>query len=158
MNIILEGPDGSGKSKLAEYLADYIGYAIVKLSNMQDVSTAEFQRVVDEHLTFNKKIFDRHRCVSEPIYGEMRNQVRITPEQIQAVYMNPRNLFIYSNLSFNHVLKDYDKPEHLNMIERNKILIRSRYADWAIKHAHIIYRGNPRMIARLVLAAEKEMS
>lgn len=70
--IIVEGPDGSGKSTLVTRLAQ-----VLKLPVASKVVTSDTQPIVDlrkwtednVHKGFQPVIFDRHRLISEPIYG-----------------------------------------------------------------------------------------
>jgi hypothetical protein len=70
--IIIEGPDGAGKTNLVNKISDLFTLPVaekVVASNM--TAMVDLQQWVDENLKlgFQRKIFDRHRLISEPIYG-----------------------------------------------------------------------------------------
>ena len=74
--IIVEGPDGGGKSTLVKALHNYFGFPIadkVVASDtrpLRDLVTWTEQNVQQG---FQHQIFDRHRLISEPIYGPFKS-------------------------------------------------------------------------------------
>jgi len=72
--IILEGPDGSGKTTLAKQLAGIMGLEIAPRVVSKDAEAeVDLVKWVDQNLNqgFHDTIYDRHRLISEPIYGPM---------------------------------------------------------------------------------------
>ena len=70
--IIVEGPDGAGKSTLIQTLVKDLGLPIAPRVVSKDAEVlVDLSQWVDENLNrgFQKTIFDRHRLISEPIYG-----------------------------------------------------------------------------------------
>jgi hypothetical protein len=70
--IIVEGPDGSGKSTLVERLAREIRLPVaskVVASDTQPIVNIRDWTESNVHKGFQPVIFDRHRLISEPIYG-----------------------------------------------------------------------------------------
>lgn len=79
--IIVEGPDGSGKTTLIKQLQErYPDLEIApRVVSQQAQEMTDLQVWVNENLMqgFQYKIFDRHRLISEFIYGPvLRNQMR----------------------------------------------------------------------------------
>lgn len=70
--IVVEGPDGSGKSTLAKTLSARLNIPIApKVVSEDTEAMVDLKCWVDKNLAggFQRLIFDRHRLVSEPIYG-----------------------------------------------------------------------------------------
>lgn len=70
--IIIEGPDGSGKTRLAHTLSERMNLPIAPRVVAQDTTPlVDLKAWVDDNLDrgFQGAIFDRHRLISEPIYG-----------------------------------------------------------------------------------------
>lgn len=76
--IIVEGPDGSGKSSLAQKLCIDLPAPIAPKAvsgEMNDI--VDVQKYVDQHLDegFRKLIFDRFALISEPIYSAAMRKI-----------------------------------------------------------------------------------
>lgn len=70
--IIVEGPDGAGKTTIVEALQERFDFPIAQRVVTQDaVAMVDLQDWVDNNLEegFQRTIFDRHRLISETIYG-----------------------------------------------------------------------------------------
>jgi hypothetical protein len=70
--IIVEGPDGGGKSRLVRRLADSLQMGVAEKVVGSDTNPLTDLAAWTEdnvHLGFQHRIFDRHRLISEPIYG-----------------------------------------------------------------------------------------
>lgn len=71
--IIVEGPDGAGKTTLISQLQQYLGGIPIapRVVSKETRALVDMQRWVDENLEqgFQGTLFDRHRLISEPIYG-----------------------------------------------------------------------------------------
>lgn len=70
--IVVEGPDGSGKTTLIKKLAAHWGLPVADRVVAKDTTTQiDIAAWVDENLRkgWQPTIFDRHRLISEPIYG-----------------------------------------------------------------------------------------
>lgn len=78
--IILEGPDGAGKTTLLNQLKADLGLEVAPRVVSKDAqSMVDLQEWVRTNLNqgFQHTLFDRHRLISEPIYGPI---LRDTPE------------------------------------------------------------------------------
>lgn len=70
--IIVEGPDGSGKTTLVKMLADELSYDVAPKAVNHDTSSTvgNLSAWVDDAFHFHPRtLFDRHALISEPIYG-----------------------------------------------------------------------------------------
>lgn len=70
--IIVEGPDGGGKTSLARQLSAYMGLPIAPRVVSKEATAMTNLKVWTEQNVakgFQHTIFDRHRLISQPIYG-----------------------------------------------------------------------------------------
>lgn len=70
--LVVEGPDGAGKTTLITKLQAELGWEVsARVVSQQAEPMVDLQAWVDENLSkgFHHAIFDRHRLISEPIYG-----------------------------------------------------------------------------------------
>jgi len=76
--LIVEGPDGSGKSSLIKAIQKAYDIEVAPRVVSKDAeATVDLQDWVDDNLMhgFQRQIFDRHRLISETIYGPaLRNE------------------------------------------------------------------------------------
>lgn len=75
--IVVEGPDGSGKSTLVKELAGALDLPVAqRVVTKQATAMRDLQTWVDDNLTqgLRATIYDRHRLISEPIYGPVLRQ------------------------------------------------------------------------------------
>jgi len=72
--IILEGPDGAGKSRLANQLSQDLGISIEpRVVSKKAEAMTDLRAWVEVDLATwpRAAIYDRHRLISEPIYGPL---------------------------------------------------------------------------------------
>lgn len=72
--IIVEGPDGAGKSTLVETMREVLKYPVAsRVVDKQTQALVDLQAWVEDNLMdgFEGVIYDRHRLISEPIYGPL---------------------------------------------------------------------------------------
>lgn len=145
MNIILEGPDGSGKSSLAKYLSSKTGWPINRGQGPCH-SQADYDARAKVCFALNNTIFDRHFIVSESLYGRFRTDhpsyVRFDIEK--EFYLQP-NFIIYCTPTLNHRLNWKDTPQHLHLLKLHGDDIRSLYDQWAADHCDLHYRRTDQM-------------
>lgn len=78
--IVVEGPDGAGKTTLIKQLQEITGLEVAPRVVSKDTEAlVDLKKWTEENTAkgFQKLIFDRHRLISEPIYGA---QLRAKPE------------------------------------------------------------------------------
>lgn len=72
--LIVEGPDGSGKTTLVNRLSSDLGLKVAPKVVSADMTTnIDLKAWVEDNIEkgFRALIFDRHRLISEPIYGPL---------------------------------------------------------------------------------------
>jgi hypothetical protein len=70
--LIVEGPDGGGKTTFIQELNEVLGWPIAPRVVAKDTSTEiSLKSWVENNVQqgWQRKIYDRHRLISEPIYG-----------------------------------------------------------------------------------------
>lgn len=148
MQIIIEGPDGSGKTTLIEHLIRNHSWPVVFGEGPPKHPGEMLERLkrfaqMAERTQDQVTLYDRHPSVSDPIYSTAAGRSLLQPDYYNWVYQLP-HLCVYcqakdDSLS-NHTLGEFDTPEHLTMVRENAPYIREAYGLWALKRAHIIHR------------------
>jgi len=155
--LIIEGPDASGKSTLARWLAP-LGLTIQESEGPPQSEQEIVSRIQRYDRLPRTTLFVRHPCVSNPIYDIGRsNPVKIPQHVIEEFYATD-HFFIYCHpystvhLNENHVVKDTDTPEHELLVASHYYQHCQAYIDWALRHAHVIYRigDDRRPLGRMV--------
>lgn len=73
--IIIEGPDGSGKTTLVKRLSEQLRLPVApRVVSKETEAMVDLKVWVEENVKagFQQKIFDRHRLISEFIYGPIK--------------------------------------------------------------------------------------
>jgi hypothetical protein len=154
MNIIVEGPDNSGKSTLVECISKALGWRVI-VSPGPSRNAQEFNERARQSLGQDRIVFDRHCIVSEYIYGTARGSIMTDP-LLERMFYDASHLLIFCFMPEptmeGHVVKDHDSAEHLALITSKQILIHRHYNAWALHHAHIFYRKGetPMRIVRFI--------
>lgn len=149
MRVIVEGPDNAGKSTLCSALAARTGRNIVA-SGGREVSPEEIINRCRFLLAKpDSVIHDRHPIISQPIYGaNVLPNTPIPDELIEQLYAQ-EPLFIYCRASVergmgDHVATERDTAEYVDTVTARYEDLVWAYDEWALDHAHIIYRiGQP---------------
>lgn len=141
--IVIEGMDNSGKSTLAQAMADYMEL-IVQESEGPPKSDDEINERVDRYQSMTGRLFVRHPVISNKIYGKFRPEGNpITPGR-EMIFYDARPTLIYCDSGarglVGHVEKDHDSPGHLQLVEKNAADLLQEYRLWAAQHAHFVYR------------------
>ena len=147
MNIVLEGPDGAGKSTLARKLSIATGEQII-LSEGPAMNETEINDRATRYLKYSG-IFDRHPAISNEIYTPLRDapgqkQYYIKPKLVSQFY-EQGNFLVYCRAMPNDVLNatqsnDYDNAEYTQWIKEKRFQIVQKYDLWAVMNANYIYR------------------
>jgi Deoxynucleoside kinase len=72
--LIVEGPDGAGKSTLVGRLVGTLGWEVAsKVVDSNTKASVDLVQWVERNVAagLQPRIFDRHRLISEPIYGPL---------------------------------------------------------------------------------------
>lgn len=124
-NVILIGPDGSGKTTIAKKLAEALGFKYHKCDYQQDDKINLARHLLNTQINV---VYDRFYCPDDVIYNsvkdiEMSEETLNGWDEIQAL-MDKRNcIIIYVTASFNVLqsrsavwIDDYVQVKHLDAI------------------------------------------
>lgn len=158
--IVVEGVDNSGKSTLIKALQVVLPHWTVQASEGPPKHPGEQDERVTRYLRDlpPTTIFDRHPCVSQPIYGQMRTHTDKISSGLITQFYSSAPLFIYcdggSRGLTGHVSKlAHDTPEHLASVDKNYVALLQAYRRWAIEHAFMTYRIGDSM-SRIIKVVE----
>lgn len=151
--IIVEGPDGSGKSTLVKNLKSRFVLKSLKTikhgppADAQDLYERCRDLLMEATESGNHCIIDRFGLIGEQIYGPILRGKDLwveIPQKKQEILtafntLNPFIIYcrppatIIASLA-NHEVKSYDTPEHLQALQDNQLLIIKSYdnffANW----------------------------
>lgn len=144
MNVVLEGPDGAGKSTLAALIAGALDMRVQQGSGPPR-EPGEIEARVVKYLAMTDTIFDRHPAISQPIYAQLRGETLSPDFTAGAVrFYETQPLIVYCRGSASslahHVVKDGENPEHIRTVNENYDRLCALYDRWALDHAGVIYR------------------
>jgi thymidylate kinase len=146
MNVVIEGIDASGKTRLARAVAQQASLEYVDRSRLGHGPPKSPQDVIsrlERYLQEDFVVFDRHTAVSQPIYGALREDPPLPAALIDAFYKsNPVIIYarcIQNRLKEHVVNAETDSPKHLTMLYANYDRLLAAYDQWAMKHALIWY-------------------
>jgi len=142
VNVVLEGPDGGGKSTLAEILSRELRMRVQQGSGPPR-APGEVEARARSYLEMDGVIFDRHPCVSQPIYGRLRcEEITLELHQLCTQFYGMPDVRIYcrSTTIDRHRVKDGEDPRHVELLSREYKYLVAAYDEWAMQHAHVFYR------------------
>lgn len=122
--LVVEGPDGSGKSALVERLRSSLALPVAtKVVSADTTALTDLAAWTEQNvdLGFQYKIFDRHRLISEPIYGPILRKSQ-DPSFVDLGWMsdmlwrfyNCRPIIIYCLPPLEDVLANVNRPQTNN--------------------------------------------
>ena len=143
-HIIIEGPDNSGKSTLAERLSRYLGLEIVKSKGREKYPGEMSNRVKRYNELQGPLIFDRHPVVSHGLYYTIETNTPVDLQLIEEFYCQ-RHLIIYCRPlkgrgMEGHQLKEYDTQEYIEQITQKYEELTMYYDSWGLEKAHHLWR------------------
>lgn len=129
MKIVVEGYDATGKSTLAQALAEMLGLDLVEAGPKPP---SDLDAICDgiNQLRMKNVVHSRITPVSRQAYQfDISDYHRSTLSDILARFVDIGAIFIYCVNTDNedHELKDYDTPEHIEHITSNKSTICEHY-------------------------------
>ena len=137
MNIIIEGPDASGKTTLAKGLSQELPFTLKSGEGIERYPGEIIERI-KRYLSMDDMIFDRHPIISQFIYNQFRENGTPIPQELIDKFYSQDNIIIYCyGIAGPHEPKEYDSEEHLSMINRFEDNIRNAYEEWAPGRAHM---------------------
>lgn len=137
--IVIEGMDGSGKSTLAAALSEWLGWPVLHPGGPPK-TLSDTKRSVEMCIDRmgQRCIQDRVTMLSEVAYGTFagRNDhaglallstLAVAKRAAIVIYCRPPAEFVTAKLCEQHVVKDHDTPEHLEMVLANAARILAVY-------------------------------
>lgn len=153
MNIIIEGPDGGGKTTFAMLISDELGWQVIGSegppSNITDINHRALRAVKADGV-----IFDRHPVISNAIYDKFRERKMPIAETVTHLFNKQHNLVIYVPglpTLHGHIAKEHDTPQHMALILDNHDKICKEYDTWAKTAAHLVITRDMQMAFLSVL-------
>lgn len=148
--IVLEGPDGGGKSTLAQRLSENLEMKIVPSEGPEKYDGEIDERIMRYHMEYAGRhniLFDRHPCVSQMAYSLVHQQSKPNEQLVNRFYQS-RPLLIYCRPDPSNVRHEatgeWDTKEYLAKVDKNYGKLMQWYDVWASWHANYIYRiGDP---------------
>ncbi len=161
MNIVLEGPDGGGKSTLARLIADVVSIPLIE-GNGPPKSRIEFRNRCLHYLGMTGVLFDRHPCISEAVYGPIvRHGIESTlDEDLVRFFWETKPFIVYVRpyhrvLNGDHVCKKHETEEHVEGVKAHHADICEAYDEFMLRRANYIYRqGDDSIITILKMASD----
>lgn len=140
MNVVVEGPDNTGKSTLIQSIRAQIPELTFVPGGGPEKFPEEINHRIKALLPMKDSLFDRHPCVSQMIYGRFRDPVSMVEPSLLDQFYATKPIFVYCfgpvTLDGQEV-KDYDTPEHLALLNRHNTDIHRIYRAWADLYADI---------------------
>jgi hypothetical protein len=157
MNIVLEGPDGAGKSTLAAQLSQLTGMPVVE-GKGPPKSADEFHARCERYLATTGVIFDRHPCISERIYSKIVD--RSSPLMSRHISSFARTLpfIIYVRppiIKTPTNFKDDEDPVHVAAVVAHHATICMAYDELMLDIAHYVFRRGDPQLQRLLNAVSQ---
>ena len=145
MTVIIEGPDNSGKSTLAQHIA--APNQLIQESEGPPKWPGEIVERISRYFAFpDDTIFVRHPAISNPIYDHTRPEHLRDPipTMVLAEFYDLQSLMIYCDpvdrTMAGHEVKGVDSDDHIRRITDHRDVITQLYRAWACRHAHVVYR------------------
>jgi len=144
MNVVIEGCDAAGKSTLIRALRARVPWNI-KPSEGPPKYPGEMNERVRRYSSLQFTIFDRHPCVSQPIYAMISGSRDDIDSALIKQFYDTKPLFVYcqpdaQGFARHEVNPDADNPEHLAGVEQKYNDLLAAYHVWGLRHANIMYR------------------
>jgi hypothetical protein len=139
VNIILEGPDGGGKSTLASFLASELRYRVHASEGPIRHDRDMLQRYTT-YLLKRRTIFDRLALISEPIYGPLFQRRPPTDDEMKIIweFYRLRPLIIYcrpidagTGMSNHRATSSMDSSAYMAMVNIHYPRLLGKYDAWA---------------------------
>lgn len=147
--IIVEGPDGSGKSELIKQLSRDLSLPVApKVVSADTKPLVDLDKWTELNLRagFQEVLFDRHRLISEPIYGPAtrgRQHIRFLDlgwmSEMMGQFYSLDPIIIYCMPPLNVVRANVNRPETDNEAVRSRIS--AIYAAYTARAASDMSRG-----------------
>lgn len=143
--IVVEGPDGAGKTTLIKQLVEELGLPVApRVVSKGAEAMTDLRTWVDQNLDegFQPRIFDRHRLISETIYGPILRHHQ-EPGFDQLKWIGPRMrrfydlepIIIYCLPPLEEVMKNIsDDPDNVVVVDHIEAIYSAYVARAALDH------------------------
>jgi len=132
--IVLEGPDGGGKSTLLEKLRQvFPGHEFLHSGGPVRSSMDLIARMSASH---PRQVRDRHFCISEPIYGPLFGRPNFITNEVlrHFIKQNPLVILCFApNDEMPPQEGEHDTPEHVAGITKHRQAILDSYRQLATR-------------------------
>lgn len=160
MFVVIEGPDNSGKSTLAKYLADRIDFPL-QHSGGPPKSDDEFAFRLDRLFRMDDVIFDRFPVISEAVYGPILSRESLITPTSKIRFFARKPIIIYCRPPLNvlmrvvdgHEVKDHETAAHVAAVKAHAMALIHRYDEVLYEYNPIYYdytAGGPHMLDLIV--------
>ncbi len=143
MAIILEGPDNSGKSTLAQAIVNAYGWPIMHAGKGGTPDDWHERALKDIDMAQRKVVMDRSFIISDTIYGPIcRGERLFDPRpwmrKMQAVdSLDDTFVLVFCDAPDSvladmstHIVKPHDTQQHLDSVQRNKTALAYAYREF----------------------------
>jgi len=149
--IIIEGPDNSGKSSLANTLSKHLGIIVHHSGGPPRTDTEIVERnefTINTLQSKNRMVFDRVPCISDQVYGPLiRGYTVFSADHLVQLSQDLDHPIIYCRaptrvlmeVEHGHVSHGHDTPEHLRGVMQNTKRIIENYDKLMAAIPHITY-------------------
>lgn len=139
MRIIIEGPDGSGKSSLAKQLSKDLEMKTFWSAGPPGSISKVKQCCIDQY-NMKDTVFDRVTCISEQCYNMNLSFIRRQILNYYLLKMTQDSIIIYCTAQVEPDDTDgFNDEEHNKMVRDNFEEIKLRYGNTMVNIKHINY-------------------
>lgn len=155
MNIVLEGPDGAGKSTLAALLAQATGMKAIQ-GNGPPKSKDEFYYRCIRYLGYTNVIFDRTPFISEAVYAPVFGRKSEIDSGLLSDFWATRPFVVYVRPTTRHLAShhksEHETQEHFDGVVERHGAICDAYDEKMLRIAHYIHRRTDTHLAPMLRA------
>lgn len=146
MQIIIEGPDGAGKTTLINYLSEKMGIPSKHSGGPSKYPGEVNARTREFNADPTTLLYDRHPAISQNIYVQaLQNKGEIVhPAAIEEFYdLKPFIIYCRNERGLEaggHRASKHSSQEHADRVTARFQAVCEGYDRWALIHANLIYR------------------
>lgn len=137
-SIIIEGPDGCGKSKLAAFLSYELDIPIYTAGPKPKNFFQQVYQLIEQYGALNNGyILDRCTPFSQAVYRDIPNNLiyRI----LQKLFIRKSCLIYCITKDPIHEIKHYDTADHIEYLNKQQSKISSNYESIMDQYPHTVY-------------------
>lgn len=107
MNVVIEGPDKSGKSTLARMLSQLWGMEICECTDYPSISN-QLYLYCNKISRYRNTIFDGHPCIAEVVYASAIQESCSLPIAAIREFQETHPFIIYTRPDYSNICRLYD--------------------------------------------------